>query len=95
MGKVALKTRYDSRGSFGGKAMVEQEGKKLKLYSYDTFVAYIENGKAHVKGQYSATTMRHIKEFLRQNGFFVKDTKQVLKDYGVKKLDEHNYGGAY
>lgn len=33
-------------------------------------------------GEYSRTTMRHIKEFLKQNGFKVDNTKQVLRDYG-------------
>lgn len=93
--KVPLKTRYDSRVSFGGKAMVEDENGKLNLYSYKTLVAYIKDGKAYVNGEYSATTMRHIKEFLRQNGFEAGSTKEILKEYGVKNLDKRKFGGSY
>lgn len=90
--KKELKSYYDSRLSFGKKAYTEEVGSRLNLYSYKTLVAYIKNGKAYVNGEYSATTMRHIKEFLKQNGFFVSTTKQVLKDYGVKNLDKGKYG---
>lgn len=80
-----LEPRYDSRGSFYGKAKVVQQGNRKTLVSYQTDVAKIENGKAIVNGHYSQTTMRHIKEFLKQNGFFADNTKQILKDYGVKE----------
>ena len=69
-----LGCRYDSRQSFYGKARVEEfsDGSEA-LRSYSTIVACItcENGgrKAHVRGQYSQTTTRHVKEYLKQNGF--------------------------
>ncbi len=80
---------YDSRKSFYGKARVEVEQDCLKggriiiktLFSYNTKVAFIENDKAFILGQWSATTTRHIKEFLKQQGFKVESTKQILKDY--------------
>lgn len=87
-----LGCRYDSRQSFYGKARVEEfsDGSEI-LWSYSTAVACItwENGvrKAHVRGQYSMTTTRHVKEYLKQNGFKVDTMKQVLKDYG-DDLDE-------
>ena len=87
-----LGCRYDSRQSFYGKARVEEfsDGSEV-LWSYSTTVACItwENGvrKAHVRGQYSQTTTRHIKEYLKQNGFKADTLKQVLKDYG-DDLDE-------
>ena len=80
-----LEPRYDSRKDFYGKANVRKENGKLILKSYSTDVAEIENGKAKVHGLYSATTTRHIKEFLSQNGFKVESSKQIMKDYGEQK----------
>lgn len=64
-----LRVIHDSRNSFYGKARVRIEGDKKILISYSTEVAYIQNGKAVVNGHYSQTTGRHIREFLKQNGF--------------------------
>jgi maleate cis-trans isomerase len=77
-----LATIYDSRASFYGKAKVtvDVEG-DLILTSYSTDVAVIKGNKAVVKGLYSQTTTRHIKEFLKQNGFKAIDSKQIEKDY--------------
>ena len=36
---------------------------------------------AEVYGTYSATTLRHIKEFLKQNGFKADSKSQIEKDY--------------
>ena len=77
-----LMPRYDSRASFYNKARVEIKDGRVNLYSYNTLVAYIERGKAVVTGWYSATTSRHVKEFLLQNGFKAENTKQIIKDYG-------------
>lgn len=78
-----LDTQYDSRASFYGKASVQvaEDGTK-RLTSYTTHVASIKNGKPMVFGTYSATTLRHIKEFLKQNGFKADNSKQILADYG-------------
>lgn len=76
-----LKTDYDSRKSFYGKAKIVINEGKTHLISYDTWVARIENGKAIVTGLYSATTLRHIKEFLKQNGFKADNGKQIMEDY--------------
>jgi len=77
-----LEPKFDPRKDFYGKAIVTQEGNKKVLTSYSTDVAEIEDGKAKVNGLYSATTTRHIKEFLKQNGFKAENSKQILKDYG-------------
>lgn len=82
--EAQLSPRYDSRKSFYGKAEVRNEGGKLILRSYETDVAYIENGKPVVKGLYTTTTTRHIKEFLLQNGFKADNSKQIMADYGEK-----------
>ncbi len=79
-----LYPRYSSRKSFYKKAKVREENGKLILISYVTEVAYIENGKAVILGQWSGTTTSHIKEFLKQNGFKADNIKQILKDYGKK-----------
>lgn len=55
------------------------------LSSYVTEVATIANGKARVRDTYSNTTLRHIKEFLKQNGFRADNSKQIMADYGVTK----------
>lgn len=63
-----LMANYDSRKSFYGKALVEEDGATLTLYSYLTPVAKIVNGQYVSLGYegYSQTTNRHIKEFRRQ-----------------------------
>jgi len=76
-----LECIHDSRQSFYGKAVCRVEGEKLILRSYATDVAYIEYGRAVVRGIYSPTTLRHIKEFLKQNRFKAKTSKQILEDY--------------
>lgn len=79
-----LQVRYDARQSFYGKARVEERPNGVDvLISYSTEVAAVSKGKAYVNGRYSQTTTRHQKEFLKQWGFKVIDTKQMLKDYGV------------
>lgn len=79
-----LEPRYDSRKSFYGKARVEIEDGNKKLYSYNTLVAEIKDGRAIVHGTYSQTTLRHIKEFLKQEGFKAETSKQMIKDYPEK-----------
>lgn len=55
------------------------------LVSYVTEVATIASGKARVRGTYSNTTLRHIKEFLKQNGFKAENSKQIMADYSEKR----------
>ena len=76
-----LTARYDARQSFYSKAKVIESTEGLSLLSYDTIVAEIKNGKAEVYGTYSQTTLRHIKEFLKQNGFKAENKAQIEKDY--------------
>ena len=72
---------FDSRKSFYGKAKVIVMENEIVLQSYDTFVASIKNGKVIINGFYSNTTLRHIKEFLKQNGFEVGSKKELEKMY--------------
>jgi hypothetical protein len=83
MQQYDLSTQYDSRASFYSKARVEvaDDGTR-RLWSYNTHVASIKGGKPMVFGTYSQTTLRHIKEFLKQGGFRADNSKQILADYG-------------
>lgn len=83
-----LKPQFDGRKSFYKKANVYRDGNgNLFLMSYSTIVAKItdkivtEDGKAHAKvyDYYSATTARHINEFLRQHGFPAMSKKEMEK----------------
>lgn len=74
---------YDSAKSFYGKAKVIEIGNDVFLVSYATIVAFYnrETKIAQVVGTFSPTTLRHIKEFLRQSGFKAETKKQIIKDY--------------
>ena len=89
-----LGTEYDARKSFYGKAKVDvrDDGSQV-LYSYGSPVCQIKDGKAyllvHVNGYASyassQTTLRHVKEFLKQNGFKADSLKQMEKDYPIQR----------
>ena len=88
MNKYELQTKHDLRNSFYGKTIVkthlnEQQEKIISLYSYNTLVAYINEtqNKAVVLNTHSRTTLRHIKEFLKQQGFKAETKTQIEKDY--------------
>jgi hypothetical protein len=74
---------YDSAQSFYGKAKVIEIENDVFLLSYETIVAFYnrETKIAKVVDTYSATTLRHIKEFLRQSGFKAENKKQIERDY--------------
>lgn len=82
-----LKCIYDKRRSFGGKAWVNKdEYGNIILLSYETVVAGIYNDEAVLHtDSLTQTSMRHIKEFLTQNGFFAENTKQVIAEYYKKE----------
>lgn len=82
MQEYELMPQYDSRKSFYGKARVRNNDGDLELISYSTRVAVIYPDKtASVYGTYSNTTLRHIKEFLKQNGLKAESKKQIEADY--------------
>lgn len=76
---------YDSAKSFYGKAKVIEIENDVFLVSYDTIVAFFNRDTkvAKVIDTYSATTLRHIKEFLKQSGFKAETKKQIEKNYCV------------
>ena len=87
-----LEPEYDSRKSFYGKAKVEErpDGTKI-LYSYGTPVCKIKGDKATLlrKGYLgwasSQTTLRHVKEFLKQHGFEAGSINDLRNKYPVEQ----------
>lgn len=79
MARGYLQPQYDSRASFYNKAEFDDD----KLYSYGTLVAEIVDGKPvlYPDWDYSQTTIRHVREFLRQHGFTADSKAQIAKDY--------------
>ena len=82
-----LTPKFDSHKSFYGKAIVENQtdGYAYVLKSYGVKVAAIEYGTGTAvlfpDWDYSATTLRHVKEFIRQHGH-AKMTKQEIVKSG-------------
>jgi len=62
---------YDTRNSFGGKALIRDIGSEIQLYSYGTLVCDYDtdSGTVKVYGWFSVSTAIHINEFLKQRGF--------------------------
>lgn len=64
-----LEPKYDSAQSFYGKARVEQDGDAYTLISYTTPILTVRDGNIEVlcdEWAFSQTTLRHVREFLRQ-----------------------------
>lgn len=74
---------YDSAQSFYGKAKIFEIENDVFLMSYDTIVAFYNRDTkiARVMDTYSVTTLRHIKEFLKQNNFKAENKAQIERDY--------------
>ena len=81
--KTELKPIYANVKSFYNKADVKQFDNKIQLFSYNTLVCEIINNKAFVYNIHSQTTLKHVKEFLLQNGFKAESKKQILEDYFI------------
>ena len=67
-----LSARYDRRASFYGKAHIKETPKYYTLISYNTEILRTDKNGENVKflcrdaWAFSATTCRHINEFLKQ-----------------------------
>lgn len=81
MARGYLKPEYDSRASFYNKAETDDD----KLYSYGTLVADIVDGEPvlYPDWNYSATTIRHVKEWLLQHGFEAGSKADIAAKYKV------------
>ena len=84
-----LKPIHDNHKSFYKKAYVKEWGNSKELYSYGTRVALVKldaNGMNEklILGRMatcSATTLRHVREFLTQQGFEVYPKSELYKHY--------------
>ena len=77
-----LEPKYSNRRSFYGKADVRTEGDAKILRSYDTDVVKIEGDEITVLCEpkdLTQTTLRHIREFLQQEGFEPLTKQELLK----------------
>lgn len=86
-----MEPQYDKRASFYNKATVDDNGNGEKvLYSYNTPVAKIKDGKVTLlpKWDFSATTLRHVREFLLQNGFKAGSKAEIKKLYDAEEVSE-------
>jgi hypothetical protein len=74
---------FDNRRSFYGKAIVYHRDDGVHLYSYRTHVCsvidnvYGKRFRLFDGWDCSPTTLRHVKEFLRQHGFQVDSKKEI------------------
>lgn len=80
-----LEAKYDSRNSFYNKARIEDDGIAIRLYSYETHVVTFHKGTNEVAlmplWDSSATTLRHVKEFLAQMGKEVGSKARLTELY--------------
>jgi hypothetical protein len=83
LGTDELECIHDPHKSFYGKAVYITDGNKLYLKSYNTIVGYINKRtkKAVFYDTYSVTTLRHIREFLAQNGFKTGSKTEIERMY--------------
>ena len=84
-----LKAEYDARQSFYGKAFVHEGSKDSKLQSYDTMIAQLDKASGIVtllcdESKLSSTTMRHLREWLKQNGLI--DLASMSKQKLIKNI---------
>ena len=82
-----LQPRFDARKSFYKKATVYKSVASDVLASYHTRICelYIDGELWIYNAHYSMTTMRHVKEFLKQHNVNIN---QLLKDYKYKNLTQ-------
>ena len=87
MVKEKLVPVYDYHKSYYGKAVVlKQDNGDLWLKSYNTVVIKIVNGQpVRIWTDYSDTTMRHVREFMRQ--FYYADYNYPKKWWNELPID--------
>ena len=90
--KKELKVMYGYQKSFYKKAFLIEEEEKIILQSYDSYMIIKENNKLIFNDNinlYSMTTLRHIKEYLRQIGKI--ELANLAKAKLLKTLEKSNY----
>lgn len=95
MKEYNLQPKFDMAKSFYGKAVVTQvSDEEVYLTSYKSKVCSLiktapDNFKVviyNVPNVFSKTTLRHIKEFLRQADLKAVSKSQLLEDYELKEV---------
>lgn len=83
-----LNPQYENVKSYYRKAFVikETDG-SISLQSYNTIVCTIAVGKIYIKDTYSKTTLRHIKEFLRQHAAEIGEEYRTLVEKKFQKQE--------
>lgn len=94
--KQDLETRYDARASFHGKAFTleTRDNTLLILYSYDRPIMIIKDLNKYFINKdyynYSQTTLRHLKEFIRQYANDNCELNEVLKgQLSLKEIKDY------
>ena len=79
-----LEPRFDGAQSFYRKAEIVQTRTGFLLESFRVPVVLISEKTVFLgpDWNYSRTTIRHVKEFLKQQGYKAESKEQILKDYG-------------
>ena len=78
---VELIPIFDNAKSFYSKAIIIDSS----LYSYNTLIINLKDlQKRKDSSLLSAATLRHLKEFLKQNNLKAETKKQIIKDYNFK-----------
>lgn len=83
-----LLCQYDERDSFSQKAVYEEVGNEVRLYSYNLLVCVIKDGIPELKNteRHSGTTRRHVREFVKQFAYDkIKDVNAFYKTETVCK----------
>ena len=79
-----LTPKFDSRTSFYSQDKISFESDRRILLSYGTPVAFIEPDRPPVMldgWDSTQTTLRHVKEFLKQNDLKAESLEQMRRDY--------------
>lgn len=89
-GFYELKAIYDGRGSFYGKAQIIEDDYAETLYSYNVPVVQKKDGVFQLGKDWdsSATTLRHVKEYLKQEGSPLGDMTKAQIAKAIKENPE-------
>ncbi len=95
---VQTKHKINSTGSMSVEVSQEGNDSVFKLYSYNTVVGYVKNGKVVlVEGGYSTTTAKHLAKYREQYGISKEETYEynafIMRAYldGVDVSGGMNY----
>lgn len=91
MRAYALEPKYINQGTFSGKAIVVEEGNEVYLNSYETLVCTVNGDqfKFTYYSDYSQTTIKHVNEFLRQQGILPEDERIPKSE--ITRLDDNEW----